>query len=145
MKRVIDSKVMQVMALFDKITHADLRDCILGEGSVLFIVEENQVGKAIGKQGVNSRKLEKALKRKVKIVEYNAEVTTFVKNLFYPLKAADVKLEDGVVYVYPVDTQTRGQMIGRNASTLRNVESIAKRYFKINEIKIEKWSRNQEA
>ncbi len=145
MKRVIDIKIMQIMALFDKITRADLRDCILSEGQALFVVEQNNIGKAVGKQGANVRKLEKALKRKIKIVEYSEDVSVFVKNLYYPLKAADVQVADGIVTVWPKDMVTRGQMIGRNASTLRNVESIAKRYFDVKEIKIEKWSRNQGA
>ena len=144
MKIVYDSQMMQLMALFDKITGANLKDCILKDGSALFIVEENNVGKAVGKQGANVRKLEKALKRKVKIVEYNNDVTMFVKNLYVPLKASYIEVKDGVVYVSPADNQTRGQMIGRNASTLRHVEEIVKRYFDINEIKIEKWQRNQE-
>ena len=58
---------MKIMSLFETLTQAKLKDCIFDE-RIIFIVEENQIGKAIGKNGVNVRKIESALNKKVKIV-----------------------------------------------------------------------------
>ena len=138
-KIIYDTQTMQVMTLFETITQAELKDCIFLDESVLFVVQEAQIGKAIGKQGRNAHQLEKALKRKVKIVEFSPDVVTFIKNLFYPLQTNNVTSEDGTVTVVPVDSRTRGQMIGRNAAYLRWIEDIVKRYFQIKEIKIDKW------
>jgi N utilization substance protein A len=142
MKIVFDQQLIQIMALFEKITHADLKDCVNEQGQLVFIVQQNEIGKAIGKGGKNVKQLEKALKRRVKLVEYSTDVTVFVKNLFAPLVATNITDDQGVITVTPADSNTRGQMIGRGASTLRFIESIVKRHFPITEIKIEQWQKN---
>jgi uncharacterized protein HemX len=39
--------------------------------------------------------------------------------------------------------QARGYLIGKNATSLRNTESILKRYFDITELKVESWEKKQ--
>ncbi|MBD3318362.1 NusA-like transcription termination signal-binding factor [Candidatus Woesearchaeota archaeon] len=145
MKRIFDTQTMQVMRMFEQITHANLKDCFTEDEIQYFIVEEHQIGKAVGKQGRNLKKLEKALKRKVKIVEYSSDLATFVRNLYYPTKIEDIVVEEETVTIMPADLQARGYLIGRGANTLRRIERIVQRYFDIKEIKIAPWSKKQEA
>lgn len=145
MKRVLDATTLQVMSLFFTITHVELKDCILEEDSAWFVVDQKVMGRAIGKQGANIRRLEKALKRRVKIVGYSDKVLSFIQNLYYPLKMANIREDEGVVIITPLDLHSRGQLIGRAGTTLRRIEGIVKRYFPITEIKIEQWSKNHEA
>ena len=100
-----------------------------------FIVQEGEMGKALGKKKIHVLKLEKMLNRKIKIVEFNSDVVRFVRNCIYPSKA-DAKMEDKTITLTSPDTKTRGYLIGRNASALRNLEGIVKRYFEIDEIKV---------
>ena len=136
---VFDSQTIQIMGLFEQITHAELKDCIMSESQALFVVAPNEMGKAIGTGGRNIRSLEKGLKRRVKIVEFDPDIGTFIKNLFLPLRTNGVKQEGTIVTIVPADSQTRGLMIGRNATTLRSMEEIVKRYFDITELKVHKW------
>jgi transcription termination/antitermination protein NusA len=138
-KIVYDAQLMQTMALFERLTGAELKDCVSEENLFLFIVQPNEAGKGIGKAGRNVQRLEKALKRKVKIVEFSENVGTFIKNLFYPSKIREVKQEEDVFTVIPGDSRSRGMMIGPRAQTLRMMEKVAKRYYPIKEIKINKW------
>jgi len=131
-----DANLIKSMSIFQSLTKSRLKDCIENEGMLTFIVDGNDIGKAIGKRGSNARMLENALNRKIKIVAFNPDVLQFVRNLVYPLKVADVSEEEGVVTVRAADRQTRGFLIGRNAKNLRNTESIVKRHFGINEIKV---------
>ncbi|MFC1775057.1 NusA-like transcription termination signal-binding factor [Nanoarchaeota archaeon] len=135
-KIIYTAEVMQIMSLFDRITHVGLKDCIVSDKLLVFIVPENNIGKAIGKNGRNVRILEKALKRKVKIVEFSNDVKVFTKNLLMPLKTKDVIDDDNTIIVEPFDTITRGQMIGRNAQNLRYTEGLIKRHFPIKELRI---------
>ena len=130
-----DDRAMKCMSLFETITKTQLKDCII-DNIVLFIVQEGQIGKAVGKKGANVRALERALKTRVKIVEWNPELVRFVQNLIYPAKLKGITEEDGVVVMDPVDLKTRGMLIGRNASTLRNYEAIVQRYFDVKELKV---------
>lgn len=134
-KIVFDMKLMKLMSLFASMTGVSPKDCIDNNG-YLFIVPEGTIAKAIGKGGVNTKRIEKAVKRKIKIVEFNPLVVKFVQNMMYPATCKNVVEKDGIVTVESQDHKSRGIMIGRNAQTLRETESVVKRYFDIKEIKV---------
>ena len=131
-----DIDAMKIMSLFENMTGANLKDCIISEGLIIFIVKDGEIGKAIGKKGMNIRKLEYSLKKKIKIAEYNENLAQFIENLVYPAKVREVKQEEKLITITAADSQSRGLIIGRGASILRNYESIVKRYFDIEEIKV---------
>ena len=135
-KIVFDRAIMELMQLFARIARVDLKDCVVDDTQVIFIVGPGDVGKAVGAKGANIRKMEAACKKRVKVAEFNDDCCQFVANLCAPAKVKDCKLEGKVVTVVPGDLQSRGLIIGKNASTLRKYESIVKRYFPIDEIKV---------
>ena len=133
---VYDMGTMQVMAHFEKMTGAKLKDCILREQQAIFVVEPGDIGKAIGPRGANVRRLEDALKKKVKMVEFAHELGSFIKNLVYPIDVREVREQDGIVTLVPPDLKARGLLIGRNAQTLRAYEAVVQRFFPIKELKV---------
>ncbi|MBW2994362.1 NusA-like transcription termination signal-binding factor [Candidatus Woesearchaeota archaeon] len=135
-KIVYNIDAMKFMSLFETITRAKIKDCIIKETLVMFIVQPNEVGKAVGPKGANVKKLERILKKRVKIVEFASEPVNFIKNLVHPLQVTEITEEDGVYTMTPQDLKTRGLLIGRNASHLRAYEEIMKRYFPIKELKV---------
>jgi NusA-like KH domain protein len=137
MKITYNFEIMGFMRIFGQITNANLKDCFIDNNSLLtFIVVENEIGKAIGKKAVKVKMLEKALKRKVKIVEFNKDSLEFIKNAIFPLKVENIEDTDTVVTIKSPDTKTKSLLIGRNAQNLRNLENVARRYFTIEEIKV---------
>lgn len=135
-KIIYDSSAMKLMSFFEEITHAKLKDCIIHLNQLIFIVHPGQIGKAIGKKGVNVKRLESALKKRIKIVEFSDDVTIFTKNLIYPLKVMDIKEEDKTITIYSDDTKTKGLLIGRDSQNLKNTEQTIKRHFNINKLKV---------
>jgi len=135
-KIVYDMSAMKFMSLFESITRAKLKDCVIKENMVLFIVHPNEIGKAVGSKGANVRKLEKVLNKKVKIVEFSPEPVNFIKNLVHPLQVKEITEDEGTYTLTPVDLKTRGMLIGRNASHLRAYEDVVKRYFPVKELKV---------
>jgi NusA-like KH domain protein len=131
-----DENILKAMSYFEKITHAKLKDCILSEKSTLYIVHEGFIAKAIGKKAVNVHKLQEKLNRKIKIVEFNPNVQQFIKNYIFPLKVTNITQDGSIITIEGEDTKTKGLLIGRNAQNLRNLESVVKRYFDIQEIKV---------
>lgn len=136
LKIKFDQKLIKFISMFESMTQAEVKDCIELENMLIFIVAENQIGKAIGKEGSNVRRLENLLKKKVRIIEYNKDIIKFVENIIYPNKAREIRQEEKRIMIVPSDSKSRGFLIGRNATILRSNENIVKRYFEIDEIKI---------
>ena len=126
--------VMQYISIFESLTSAKVKDCIVNE-QILFIVNENDMGKAIGKQGSNVKRIENMMKKKIRLVEFNNDIVQFVQNLIYPIKAKEIKEENGIVNVYCNDVKSKGMLIGRDRHNINFVNGVVKRYFGINEIK----------
>lgn len=126
---------MKYMQLFESLTRAKLKDCIAHE-QLIFIVEENEIGKAIGKKGSNAKRLEGLLKKKIKIVEFNPDVRQFIRNFVMPLQVKDITEENGIITIIGPDTKTKGLLIGRERKNIENLKDIVKRYFQIEDIKV---------
>jgi len=135
-KIVYDANVMQMMSMFEQMTRAQVKDCVTGN-PVLFIVQEGEIAKAIGKGGQHVRNLEKRLKKRVKVVEFSSDLAQFLKNLVAPLALSKVERDGEKLIIAAKDLKTRGLLIGRNASNLRQYEAIVQRYFPITEIRVE--------
>ena len=132
-----DNDSLKIMSLFENVTRTRLKDSFIDDNELLtFVVSEGQLGKAVGKQAVNVKKLEKLLNRKIKILEFNSNIINFIKNLIYPLKAREIKQENEEIILVGPDVKTKGLLIGKNAKNLRNTETIVKKYFQIKEIKV---------
>jgi transcription termination/antitermination protein NusA len=137
LKITYDANLMQFMNIFSSVTNAELKDCFYDQTQTLvFVVKENELGKAIGKRGFKVRLLDKALNRKIKIVEFNPDVVQFIKNVVYPIETKSIELKEKTVIIEALDSHSRGFLIGRAAQHLRNFEFIVKRYFDITEIRV---------
>ena len=135
MKIKYDINLMKFISLFETLTRAKVKDCI--EGNILtFVVKQGEIAKAIGKKAVNIKRIEGVLKRKIRVVEFNDDITLFVKNLIAPIKVEDINEEDGVIIISDPDKKKKGMIIGRDAINLRNHEKIVSRYFSVKEIKV---------
>lgn len=139
MKIKYDAELMAVMALFEKITRAKLKDCFFDEISsrMVFVVEEHQLMTALGKNASNVKSLEKSLNKKIKIVQYSPNILELVRSWIQPLKADRIEQEEDVITITGSDTQTKGLLIGKNAANLRHSEEVIRRYFpNLKEIKV---------
>lgn len=135
-KIILSPEHIQFISLFAKITRISARDCIIDDKSITFIVTHGNGSRAIGKQGVNAKRLENIFKKRIKIVELNDDLKSFIGNLCYPLKDFEIEGEDGNITIIGKDTKTKALLIGRNSQNLQKLENTAKRYFKFNQIKV---------
>ena len=132
-----DVELLQIMSLFEKITRVKLKDVVYFKDKLIFIINAGDLQKALGKNKVNVDKVEKAINRKIKIVEYSTDMLRFIKNVMSPLKMLEISADDGVVTIKGPDQKTKGLMIGSRASNLRLYEEIVKKYHDdLKEIKV---------
>lgn len=130
-----DSDLIKLITLFESMTGAKVKDCISNE-KLIFIIEENEMGKAIGKNGINIKRMENMLKKKIKLVEFSNDILQFVKNIIHPIGALAIKQEDGILAIRGKDANTRAMLIGRERQNITHLNEIVKRYFDIKEIKV---------
>jgi NusA-like KH domain protein len=101
-----------------------------------FIILEGDKFKALGKNLANLHKIEQMLQKKVKIVEFDGDIAKFITNLIYPYRVESIVLNEKTVTITDSDTKTKGLIIGAKAQNLRMYESVVKKYFDIEEIKV---------
>jgi len=130
-----DIDMMKYMSMFESLTGAKLKDCIVNDG-ITFVVQENDMGKAIGKKGSNVRRIESTFKKKIRLIEFNEDVLKFVANLIEPLKVNEITQEEGVVSIRSDNRKTKGMIIGRDKEKINALNGIVKRYFEIEEVKV---------
>ena len=135
-KIVFDTDMLKIMALFDKITGSKLKDCFFDREKVVYLVDQGEIGKALGKNKSNVAKIEKVLNRKIKIVEFNSDRQQFITNYLAPLKLVEIQVDEDIVTITGPDTKTKGLIIGIKAQNLRNLEKVVGKYFPIKEIKV---------
>jgi len=123
----LDKDLIQKINLFEKLTHARIKD-VFNFNGFLIVVNFGEIGKAVGKGGVNIKKYSSMINEKVKVVEFNHNPITFLKNLIMPLKVEKIEKEDDFINV-SADIKTKGLLIGRNQKNLEGYNKIFKKYF----------------
>jgi len=133
---------MRYIALFESITGANAKDCIVDEelNRVIFIVKEGDVGMAIGRGGKNIRLLEKMTGKKHEIIEHSENPTQFIKNALKPARINEIRITerpDGKsIAVVSVNPRDKGVAIGKNGRNAERIRFLAKRYFQIQNVSI---------
>jgi N utilization substance protein A len=133
---------MRFIALFESITGATVRDCIVDEDldRVIFVIKEGDVGMAIGKRGKNISMLEKMTGKKHEIIEFSEDPAQFIRNALKPAKLKEIRITerpDGkTIAVVSVEPRDKGIAIGKNGKNAERIRFLAKRYFQINNVSI---------
>jgi len=133
-----DINLMKFISFFENLTRSKVKDCIDSGSSLIFVVQKGEIGKAIGKNASNIKKIENLLKRKVRVIEFDEDVAKFVRNVLAPIKVDEVELVDSKVVIRDPNMKTKGMIIGRDASNLKKHKEIVSRYFPIEDIVVEK-------
>ncbi len=131
--REFDTETLYMFRVFEDITGAQVRDCIIENGSVVFVVEEGKMGLAIGKNGMKIKMAEKLLKKSIKVFEYSEDVEKFVRNLIPQSKKIEIKDDKIIVWV---DPKKKGSVIGKGGQNINLIRKIIERNTKFNNLEV---------
>ncbi len=134
MKLTLDS--INNINLFENLTGAKVKDCISEDGVLIFLVEEGNVKRALGKDNSNLIRVGRILKKEIRIVAFSSDVCKFVGNLIYPNKPDEIRLEDKIVSIVVSDVTIKGRIFGRSRENLKRINSLVKNYFDVEEVKV---------
>ena len=136
------SREMRCIALFESITGASVKDCIIDEelNRIIFVVKQGEMGLAIGKKGKNIHLLEKMTGKRHEIIEHSENPVQFIKNTLKPARVKEIRITkrpDGkTIAVVSVNPRDKGVAIGRNGRKAERTRLLAKRYFQIQNVSI---------
>lgn len=138
----LTSEQLSLMSLFQRMTGATARDCIIDEkgNRIIFLVSKGQMGLAIGKNGAAVKSIERAVKRHVEVVEWADDMVELVKNALNPKFVLDVRVTErldgskGLVVV--VDPKKKGAVLGEGGKNAERLRLIVRRYFDISSVQI---------
>ena len=136
----LTSLEMRYIALFQSITGATVKDCIVDTdlNRIIFVVKEGNIGMAIGKRGKNIHTLEKMTGKKHEVIEHSENPAQFIKNALKPAKVDEVRITERMdgktIAVISVNPKDKGVAIGKNGRNAERIRFLAKRYFQIQNV-----------
>lgn len=126
-----DQELIGFINFFENLTRARVKDAFIDKDDrVVFIVNEGEMGKAIGKKGSNIKKVSNLLKKKVRVIEFSSDSVKFVKNAIYPIVAESVLKEGEEIIIKDNETSKKALLIGRDQRNLKALQELVGKYFK---------------
>lgn len=121
--------------VMEKITKVRVKDCFVERDIIYFVVAPGFIGKALGKKGVNIKKVQQVLGKRIRVIEFSNDVARFVKNIIAPLEVENIVAEEGAVLIKDSRKKTKSLLMGRESRNLNIINRAVKRFFNV-EVKI---------
>ncbi len=133
----LSTEGLRYITLFEDLTKATVKDCIIDEGRIIYVIKEGDMGAAIGRNGDHINRVKKAVDKHIDLVEYSDEPAAFIKNAFSPVMVRSINIVDRnnkrLAYV-EVSNKDKGLAIGRNGKNIEKVKLVAKRHHDIDDV-----------
>ncbi|WP_440988207.1 NusA-like transcription termination signal-binding factor [Haloarchaeobius baliensis] len=134
----LTDEALRILGLFEEVTGASGRDCLVEDDRVVVLVAAGDMGTAIGPGGQHVAEVEERLGRDVKLVEDADTAADFVANALAPAAVYHVTIsENGDVVAYAeVDEADTGVAIGADGRNIDTARELAKRHFDVDDIQL---------
>jgi N utilization substance protein A len=134
---LLNQEIIGYINVFEKTTRAGVKDCFLEDDSLIFVIQQGQIMKALGPNGINLRKLGSLFKKNIKVIGFHSDPTKFISNLIYPVRSKEIVLEDNMIVIRTNNVKEKGQVFGRDKSNLRRMQKLVSKYFPDLSVKVE--------
>lgn len=130
---------MRYIALFESLTGATVRDCLVfeKEGKLTLVVNQGDIGLAIGKGGSRIQKAKRVIGKNIEVVEYSDDPAEFIKNAFAPAKinmVSIVEREGKKLAFVEVEARDKGLAVGRGGRNIQRAKMLALRHHGIQDV-----------
>ena len=144
----IDREAMELISLFNNISGAIIKDCLVFKNldnsseAIVFLVKEQDVGKAIGKAGEHVKDLKSKLNKKIDVIAFSEDLNKFIQNILQTTKNSilvqDIEVKESrnqkKTVIITVRPQDRGKAIGKEGSMIRKIKILVLRYFEVDNV-----------
>jgi N utilization substance protein A len=130
-----DTETIRLMILFENLTGAAVKDCIVDEDTICFVIEEGKLGIAIGKNGNSVKNAENMINKTIKLFEFSSDLSTFVKNIIPKATSVTINNDgDKVIIEIKVERNDRPLVIGRDGKNLKMFKELLKRSYNVSDL-----------
>ncbi len=132
----LSSESIRYLTLFESITGASVKDCMVQDDKIIFVVRKGDMGAAIGKGGINIERAKELIGKKIEVIEHSDNPEEFIVNIFKPIKVRVKIVEKGgkKVAQVSVDPQYKGLAIGKGGKNINKAKELARRHHDIDDI-----------
>ena len=135
MRVTFDDETIRMITLFENVTGAPVKDCLIDTENVYFLVEEGKIGIAIGKNGNSVKNAENLIKKNIKIFEFSSDINSFIKKLIPQASAIKIRNDsDKMIVEVKVDKKNKAMVIGRQGKNLKVFKELLSRNHKVNDL-----------
>lgn len=117
---------------FEKVTRVTPNDYTIGDSTIVFLVDQELLGKAIGRNSVNIARLKGVFRKRVIVVADSNDIELFLRNMFYNISIISVEIReamgDRTIFV-AIDEKDRGVAIGKNGERIKMLKNFLKKKF----------------
>lgn len=136
LKARLDLKTIQLINLFEKITHVKAKYCFNYNEITIFVVPKVFLNKALGRDAANLNKLKTHLNKKIRIIvspTSTRDLENFIKAIVFPYEIKKVVLQNNELCIFS-SPGNKAALIGRNKSRLSELSDIIEKFFGIKKI-----------
>ena len=138
----LTSEELGLMSLFQNISGATARDCVIDSKMerVIFVVNKGEMGLAIGKAGETIKKVQTKIGKSVELVEWAEDAKQLILNSLNPQYVSEIRVTerpDGTrTATVVVDQKKKGAILGKGGRNAEKARLLAKRYYSVETIHI---------
>ena len=138
MKKTLNMQFIRYANLFGKITRIRTNHCFEYNNTIIFAVPRSFVGKAIGRDTINLKKLNSIIRKKIKIVPIPKgieDIENFVSVIVNPVRFKGIDIKESTAIIN-ASNQSKAALIGRNKVRLEEMQNILEQYFGIRKVMV---------
>ena len=123
---------LNMFSNFEKITHVMPSDYLMTDSSILFLVSPEVLGKAIGKNASNIKKLGEVFRKRVIVIADSPDLEIFIRNFFGNIRIHDMEIRDIMgekAVMLTIEEKDRGIAIGRDGERIKAAKTLLKKKF----------------
>jgi len=132
----LSTESIRYIALFESLTGANIKDCLVYDDKIVFLVRKGDMGVAIGKGGINVEKAREIIGKRVEILEHSDDPEEFLTNLFKPVKVRVniINKDDRKIAYVQAPAQYKGLIIGKGGKNINKVKELVRRHHDIDDV-----------
>lgn len=136
----LDADTLRLFSMFERMTGARLKDVFEEEDRSIFVVDEGHLGKALGKNATNLKRLRENLQKEIVLVGYSEDRDQFVKNVFHRFKVETIEWEDrngDIIAHVTIPQDDKGKAIGKGGRNIQLARVLLKRHHQVADVSLE--------
>lgn len=136
----LDADTLRLFSMFERMTGARLKDVFEEEDRSVFVVEEGDLGKALGKSASNLKRLRENLQKEIVLVGYSEDREKFVKNVFHRFAVESIEWEDrngDIIAHVKIPQEDKGKAIGKGGRNIQLARVLLKRHHQVADVSLE--------